>query len=277
MKKSLFLLPLVALALVGCGDNGGGDDSHTCADNNKDHKCDTCGKVLSQHNDGNGDHNCDVCGVKLSDHSYSFDANGKHKCSCGDTQACVDGNGDNKCDVCGHEMSVAPTDLKLTLEYDNLFEAAGSKSTGYAAIAAITNLGGYTVSFENVCINNLNSKSTPAWTTPSDEQVKVVQFKNAKNGAGVVKFPNAKCSKVSIYLLSSYDVDNDFSVTHGSSVIPMSADAGTATDYASGTGATTYPIKKYVLTFNVNASSAAELKINNNGTGARYLEKIVIE
>ena len=35
----------------------------------KDHKCDTCGKVLSTCADNDNDHLCDVCGEKLSDHT----------------------------------------------------------------------------------------------------------------------------------------------------------------------------------------------------------------
>ena len=35
----------------------------------KDHKCDTCGKVLSTCADNDDDHLCDVCGAKLSDHT----------------------------------------------------------------------------------------------------------------------------------------------------------------------------------------------------------------
>ena len=33
-----------------------------CADGNKDHKCDSCGKTLSSCADGNNDHKCDTCG-----------------------------------------------------------------------------------------------------------------------------------------------------------------------------------------------------------------------
>ena len=43
-----------------------------CADANKDHKCDTCGKVLTQCADVNKDHNCDVCGKKLTDHTFNY-------------------------------------------------------------------------------------------------------------------------------------------------------------------------------------------------------------
>lgn len=273
MKKNLFLLPLVAIALAGCGETA---CEHV--DANKDHKCDKCSQVVSQHADGNKDHLCDTCSAKISEHAWAFSADAKHKCSvCGAEEACADANSDNKCDVCGHEMATQPVALNLTLEFDNMYEAAGSTGTGYDKIAAITSIGGYSVSFTNVCLNLLNSTSTPAWTTPNDEQLEVVQFKNAKTAAGVITFPKVTCNKVSIYLLTSYDVDNDFSVTFGTSVITLESDEGEDTEYKSGTGSKTYDIKRYVLTFNVNGTTASDLKINNNGQGARYLEKIVIE
>lgn len=40
-----------------------------CADDNKDHKCDYCGKVLSECADDNKDHKCDYCGKTISNHT----------------------------------------------------------------------------------------------------------------------------------------------------------------------------------------------------------------
>ncbi|MBO5010330.1 MAG: hypothetical protein J6D20_06545 [Clostridia bacterium] len=56
--------------------------AHNCADvDPKDHKCDTCGEVLSECKNENADHLCDICGVVVS--------------------TCADANSDGKCDVCG--------------------------------------------------------------------------------------------------------------------------------------------------------------------------------
>ena len=44
-------------------------ETEACADNNKDHACDTCGKVLTQCADGNSDHACDLCGKVLTVHT----------------------------------------------------------------------------------------------------------------------------------------------------------------------------------------------------------------
>ena len=52
-----------------------------CADTNKDHKCDTCGKVLTECADANKDHNCDICGKKLTDHTGGK-ATCKEKATC---------------------------------------------------------------------------------------------------------------------------------------------------------------------------------------------------
>ena len=61
-------------------------ETEACADNNKDHACDTCGKVLTQCADGNSDHACDLCGKVLTQ--------------------CADGNSDHACDLCGKVLTV---------------------------------------------------------------------------------------------------------------------------------------------------------------------------
>ena len=61
-------------------------ETEACADNNKDHTCDTCGKVLTQCADGNSDHACDTCGKVLTQ--------------------CADGNSDHACDLCGKVLAV---------------------------------------------------------------------------------------------------------------------------------------------------------------------------
>ena len=55
------------------------------ADADKNHVCDTCGKVLSECADDNKDHKCDYCGKTLSE--------------------CADDNKDHKCDYCGKTIS----------------------------------------------------------------------------------------------------------------------------------------------------------------------------
>ena len=55
------------------------------ADADKNHICDTCGKVLSECADDNKDHKCDYCGKVLS--------------------VCADDNKDHKCDYCGKTIS----------------------------------------------------------------------------------------------------------------------------------------------------------------------------
>ena len=76
----------------------------TCADENKDHKCDACEYVMSECADGNNDHNCDVCGEELS---QCADNNNDHDCDvCGEELSqCADNNNDHDCDVCGEELS----------------------------------------------------------------------------------------------------------------------------------------------------------------------------
>ena len=75
-----------------------------CADDNKDHKCDLCGKTISECADNNKDHKCDLCGKTLSE---CADNNKDHKCDlCGKTLSeCADENKDHKCDVCGKQLT----------------------------------------------------------------------------------------------------------------------------------------------------------------------------
>ena len=74
------------------------------ADENSDHICDACGKIISNHEDANNDHICDVCGKTVSNHE---DTNNDHKCDvCGKTVSNhEDTNNDHICDVCGKTVS----------------------------------------------------------------------------------------------------------------------------------------------------------------------------
>ena len=76
-------------------------EGHTCTDNNRDHKCDSCGAKLTSCNDGNKDHKCDACGAKLT--------------------SCMDSNKDLKCDICGNEVD-PPIDYT---ELDRQLKIAG--------------------------------------------------------------------------------------------------------------------------------------------------------
>ena len=79
-------------------------ETEACADNNKDHTCDLCGKVLTQCADGNSDHTCDLCGKVLT---QCADGNSDHACDlCGKVLTqCADGNSDHACDLCGKVLT----------------------------------------------------------------------------------------------------------------------------------------------------------------------------
>ena len=96
--------------------NGDGTHTRTCsrsashtetlphADENSDHICDACGKIISNHEDANKDHICDVCGKTVSNHE---DANNDHLCDVCDKTVSnhEDANNDHLCDVCGKTVS----------------------------------------------------------------------------------------------------------------------------------------------------------------------------
>ena len=92
-------------------------ETEACADNNKDHACDTCGKVLTQCADGNSDHACDLCGKVLT---QCADGNSDHACDlCGKVLTqCADGNSDHACDTCGKVLTqCADTDKDHKCDY----------------------------------------------------------------------------------------------------------------------------------------------------------------
>ena len=73
-------------------------------DANKDHVCDYCEKVISNHEDADKDHICDLCGKTISNHE---DADNNHICDyCGKTISNhEDADKDHICDHCGKVIS----------------------------------------------------------------------------------------------------------------------------------------------------------------------------
>ena len=58
-----------------------GIETGNCVDEDKNHICDICGNIISNHEDANQDHVCDLCGKVISNHE---DANKDHVCDyCG--------------------------------------------------------------------------------------------------------------------------------------------------------------------------------------------------
>ena len=81
-----------------------GIETDNCTDEDKNHICDICGNIISNHEDANQDHVCDLCGKVISNHE---DANKDHVCElCGKTisnHEDVDNN--HICDYCGKTIS----------------------------------------------------------------------------------------------------------------------------------------------------------------------------
>ncbi len=121
MKKRLLtlalalMLAMASLAMLASCDlsgltGGGGTTCTSHKDENKDHKCDTCEKVLTTCADTDKDHKCDLCGKALSE---CKDEDGDHACDlCEKTLgACEDKNNDHKCDICEEVLTAcADTD-----------------------------------------------------------------------------------------------------------------------------------------------------------------------
>ena len=77
-----------------------GVETDNCIDEDKNHICDICGNIISNHEDANQDHVCDLCGKVISNHE---DADNNHVCDhCGKVISNhEDANKDHVCDLCG--------------------------------------------------------------------------------------------------------------------------------------------------------------------------------
>mgnify|MGYP000777553950 CR=1 FL=1 len=81
-----------------------GVETDNCTDEDKNHICDICGNIISNHEDANQDHVCDLCGKVISNHE---DADNNHVCDhCGKVISNhEDANKDHVCDYCGKTIS----------------------------------------------------------------------------------------------------------------------------------------------------------------------------
>ena len=81
-----------------------GVETDNCIDEDKNHICDICGNIISNHEDANQDHVCDLCGKVISNHE---DADNNHVCDhCGKVISNhEDANKDHVCDLCGKTIS----------------------------------------------------------------------------------------------------------------------------------------------------------------------------
>ena len=76
-----------------------GVETDNCTDEDKNHICDYCGKVFSNHEDADKDHVCDLCGKVISNHE---DADNNHICDYCDKVISnhEDADKDHVCDYC---------------------------------------------------------------------------------------------------------------------------------------------------------------------------------
>ena len=81
-----------------------GIETDNCTDEDKNHICDICGNIISNHEDANQDHVCDHCGKVISNHE---DANKDHVCDYCEKVISnhEDADKDHICDLCGKTIS----------------------------------------------------------------------------------------------------------------------------------------------------------------------------
>ena len=87
-----------------CKRDGSHTEALSCADGDKNHICDDCGKIISNHEDGDNNHVCDICRKTISNHA---DADNNHICDiCEKTISNhVDADKNHICDDCGKVIS----------------------------------------------------------------------------------------------------------------------------------------------------------------------------
>ena len=81
-----------------------GVETDNCTDEDKNHICDICGNIISNHEDANQDHVCDLCGKVISNHE---DADNNHICDYCDKVISnhEDADEDHVCDFCRKTIS----------------------------------------------------------------------------------------------------------------------------------------------------------------------------
>ena len=81
-----------------------GVETDNCIDEDKNHICDICGNIISNHEDANQDHVCDLCGKVISNHE---DADNNHVCDhCGKVISNhEDADNNHICDYCDKVIS----------------------------------------------------------------------------------------------------------------------------------------------------------------------------
>ena len=81
-----------------------GVETDNCIDEDKNHICDICGNIISNHEDANQDHVCDLCGKVISNHE---DANKDHVCDYCEKVISNHEDADNNhvCDYCEKVIS----------------------------------------------------------------------------------------------------------------------------------------------------------------------------
>ena len=81
-----------------------GVETDNCIDEDKNHICDICGNIISNHEDANQDHVCDHCGKVISNHE---DADNNHICDYCEKIISnhEDADKDHVCDYCGKTIS----------------------------------------------------------------------------------------------------------------------------------------------------------------------------
>ena len=81
-----------------------GVETDNCTDEDKNHICDICGNIISNHEDANQDHVCDLCGKVISNHE---DADNNHICDYCEKVISnhEDADEDHVCDHCGKVIS----------------------------------------------------------------------------------------------------------------------------------------------------------------------------
>lgn len=173
----------------------------------------------------------------------------------------------------------------LSFDSDKLEKAANEADPdgrGYAKYAAVSEIDGVPVSFNNVMANHLDESSLPKWTVPEGTTADVIQMKKNESDNGGTITVTGMVKKLTLKIFSSRDFAETslptISVEGKDIAAPTSAKSTEATEYASwnSSGTKSYAVKIITCEYSINLKSVKDVEIRNKNAYALYCHSFTL-
>lgn len=154
----------------------------------------------------------------------------------------------------------------LEITHENLF--TNVEGNGYAAHDGDHTVEGFTVNTSNVMTSNQQTGG-----------IDVIQLRKLADGAGTITVKNATVKKLTIRVVSSYDYENNVSVTLGGNALtlPNPADIHAAAIPSGVSNSKGFAINYFDIVVELDAAATGDLVIKNTTSYAVYFAYIIIE